>query len=310
MTLCSRVDPGQLAHSGVAPLPDQMRRIQLQGEYLGSWGWCISSRQDTRVLPDPPQGPTKSLEFSLPIHPLSECQCFEGAALYILYKGGHVRGRLSWSPISVQSPVNSVIISMIISLIIYIQFLIQSLIWSPANSAIISMIVSMIVSAIILLIISICSPVNSMITSMTISMINTMVQTPALPKPRILALVFRKSWPKIEGLYIHLLSNVTPLACIYVLWSHWWCILRLLSLDIPITRWDPLASCPSIDSLWIPPSSACMTSTCYLGCPNKNHLSALSVLAQLSVLHSNTSYNRYSQATSDNNWSTVIHIST
>ena len=65
----------------------------------------------------------------------------------------------------------------------------------------------------------------------------------------------------------HLSSNVVPFACIYK-WSHWWWVLRLFSLDISIIRWDPLASCSSINSLWISPSSACVTSTSCLGCPN------------------------------------------
>ena len=114
---------------------------------------------------------------------------------------------------------------------------------------------------VISLIISVWSLVNSVTSSV--------FPTPTSPKPRILASVFGKPWPKIEGLYVHLLSNVTPLACIYW-WSHWWWVLRLFSLDIPIIRWDPLASWPSIDSLWISPSSACVTSTCCLGYPNIN----------------------------------------
>ena len=126
----------------------------------------------------------------------------------------------------------------------------------------------MIVSVIVSLIISIWSPVNSVTNFVTISVVNSIFWTPTSLKPRILALVFGKPWPKIEGLYVHLLSNVTLFACIYW-WSHWWWVLRLFSLDILIIRWDPLASCPSIDSLWISPSSACVTSTCCLGCPNR-----------------------------------------
>ena len=166
-----------------------------------------------------------------------------------------VRGWLSWSPISIWSPVKSMIISVIISLIIYVWFPIQSPIWSLVKSMMVSVIISMIVpvvvSEIISLIIAIQSPVYSMINFVTISIDNSMVWTPTSLKPRILALLFRKPWPKIEGLYVHLLSNVAPLAC-YI---------------------NGLTDDGSLDfSLWISPSSACVTSTCCLGFPNNDTL--------------------------------------
>ena len=126
------------------------------------------------------------------------------------------------------------------------------------------MVAPVIASTTVSLIISSWSPVNSMTNSVTNSIFRTLTSL----KPRILASVFGKPWPKIEGSYVHLLSNVALPTCIYW-WSHWWWVLRLFSLDIPIIRWDPLDSCPSIDSLWISPSSACVTSTCCLGCPNR-----------------------------------------
>ena len=144
-------------------------------------------------------------------------------------QGGDVRGQPSGSLISAWSPINSRINSRINSEtnseIISDWFPIQSPIQSLINSAIIAMIVPVIASTIVSLIISVWSPVNSVT--------NTIFQTPTSPKPRILASVFRKPWPKIEGSYVHFLSNVASLACIYW-WSHWWWVLRLFSLNIPI----------------------------------------------------------------------------
>ena len=110
-----------------------------------------------------------------------------------------------WSNSGIISEIISKVVSMVVSLIIYVWFPIQSPIQSLVNSAIIAMIAPVIASMIVSLIISIWSTVNSM----TNSVVNSVFWTPTLPKPRILALVFGKPWPKIEGSYIHFVG------CIY-----------------------------------------------------------------------------------------------
>ena len=73
------------------------------------------------------------------------------------------------------------------------------------------------------------------------------------------------SWLKIKGFYIHLSSNVAPSLHVYT---------SDLTDDgsLGFSLWISLASCSSIDLLWISPSSACVTSTSCLGYPNTIHI--------------------------------------
>ena len=74
-------------------------------------------------------------------------------------------------------------------------------------------------------------------------------------------------WLKIEGSYVHLSSNVTPF-CMYIL------VVSLIMgpqtfLFEYLHHQARFLSQLFIYKLWIPPSSACVTSTSCLGFPNR-----------------------------------------